>query len=89
MARKINIDRGAQKHRQLVVSIHRPSAPSSQLLGKINPQGTFFSVFTVKMANHYGNHRCLVKKNVPIAFILPSRWQDGAESLGIETTSCL
>ena len=46
-------------------------------------------MFTVKMANHFGNHRCLVEKNVPIAFILPSRWQDGAESLWIETTSCL
>ena len=41
------------------------------------------------MADHYGNHRCIAEKNVPIAFILPSRWQDGAESLGIETTSCL
>ena len=30
-----------------------------------------------------------MEKNVPIAFILYSRWQDGAESLGIETTSCL
>ena len=34
-------------------------------------------------------HRCLLEKNVPIALILPSRWQDGAESLGIEPTSCL
>ena len=33
--------------------------------------------------------RCLVEKNVPIALILPSRWQDGAESLGMEHTSCL
>ena len=40
------------------------------------------------MADHDGNHRCLIEKNVPIAFILPNRWQDGAESLGIETTSC-
>ena len=46
-------------------------------------------VFTVKMANHFGNHRCLVEKNVFIAFILTSRWRDGAESLGIETTCCL
>ena len=46
-------------------------------------------MFTVKMADNYGKHRCLVEKNVPIAFILPRRWQDGAESLGIETTSCL
>ena len=38
----------------------------------------------VEMADHGGNHRCFVEKNVPIAFILPSRWQDSAESLGIE-----
>ena len=35
----------------------------------------------VKMADHDGNHRCLVEKNVLIALILSSRWQDGAESL--------
>ena len=28
--------------------------------------------------------RCLIEKNVPIEFILPSRWQDGAEGLRIE-----
>ena len=28
------------------------------------------SVFTVKMADHYGNHRCHIEKNVPKAFIL-------------------
>ena len=38
-------------------------------------------MFIVKMADHDGNHRCLVEKNVPIALILPSRWQYGAESL--------
>ena len=41
-------------------------------------------MFIVKMVDHDGNHRCLVEKNVPIALILPSRWPDGAESLGIE-----
>ena len=41
-------------------------------------------MFKVKMADCDGNHRCLVEKNVPIPFILPSRWQDGAESLGIK-----
>ena len=46
-------------------------------------------MFIVKMADHDGNHRCLVEKNVPIALILPSRWRDGAESLGMEHTSCL
>ena len=32
---------------------------------------------------------CLIEKNVRVAFILPSRWHDGAESLGIETNRCL
>ena len=41
------------------------------------------------MADHDGNHRCLVEKNVPKALILPSRWQDDAESLEKETSSCL
>ena len=34
-------------------------------------------------------HRRVVQKNIPIVLILPSRWQDGAYSLGIERTSCL
>ena len=46
-------------------------------------------MFIVKMAEHDGNHRYLVEKNVPIVFILPSRWQDGAESLRMDCTSCL
>ena len=46
-------------------------------------------MFIVKMADNDGNHRCLVEKNVPIVLILSSRWQDGAESLGMDTTSCL
>ena len=41
-------------------------------------------MFKVKMANHDGNHRCIIENNVPKALILPSRWQDGAESLEIE-----
>ena len=41
-------------------------------------------MFTVEMANHFGNHTCHEEKNVPIAFIL----QDGAESLG-RATICL
>ena len=39
--------------------------------------------------NHDGKHKCLVEKNVPIALILPTRWRGGAESLGMERTSCL
>ena len=31
------------------------------------------------MANHDGNHRSLVEKNVPIALILPRKWEDAAE----------
>ena len=46
-------------------------------------------MFIFKMADHDGNHRCHIDKNVAIVFILPSRWQDGAESLGIECTTCL
>ena len=41
-------------------------------------------MFIDKMADHDGNHRCLIEKNVPIAFILPNRWHDGAESLVME-----
>ena len=42
------------------------------------------------MVSHFDyKHRCLIENNVPIAFILPRRWQDGAESLGMEHTSCL
>ena len=42
------------------------------------------------MASHFDyKHRCITEKNVPIALILPSGWQDGAESLGIKHTSCL
>ena len=39
------------------------------------------------MVGHFDNkHRCLEEKNVPKALILPSRWQDSAESLGMEHT---
>ena len=44
-------------------------------------------MITDKMADHYGNHRCLVDKNAPIPFILHSRWKEAVESLGIEATS--
>ena len=33
-------------------------------------------------------HSCLIEKNVSIVFILPRRWRDDDESLGIKTTSC-
>ena len=42
------------------------------------------------MVSHFDHkRRCLIEKNVPIVLILPIRWQYGAESLGIEHTSCL
>ena len=78
--------------RQLVVSIPSLSAPSCHLLGKRNTLGTFFSktaVFTVKIADHSGNDARLADKYVPIVFILPGRWQDGAGSLRIETICSL
>ena len=35
------------------------------------------------MVGHFDcEHRCIIEKNVPIAFMLPSRWRDGAEGLG-------
>ena len=42
------------------------------------------------MVGHFDyKHRCLVEKNVPMELILPIRWWDGAESLGMEHTGCL
>ena len=74
------------KYKELVVSIIRLSPPSTwqnKYYGSILLNET--AVFAVKKVDHYGNYRCLIEKNVPIAFILPGRWRDGGESLGIET----
>ena len=80
-------------HKQLVHSTPRLSAPSCHLLAKINALGTLFTTRHLCLkclkADHYGNHRCLVENIVPLVFIFPSIWQDGAESLGMETTSCV
>ena len=78
-----------QYHTQLVRSIPRlstvlPSTGQNQCYGN-----TLLYMTSVFMADHDINYRCLVEKNVPIVFILSSRWQDGDESLGMETTSCL
>ena len=71
-------------------SLWSPSLDSQHhLLGKINAMGTFSSVISIMVCHFDYKHMCLIEKNVPIALILPSRWQDGAESLGIERTSCL
>ena len=64
-----------------------PSTEQSKRYGNIFLYET--SVISI-MVNHFDyKHRCLIEKNVPIALILPSRWQYGAESLGMERTSCL
>ena len=47
------------------------------------------SVISLKVSHLDYKHRCLVENNVPTALILPSRWQYGAESLGIEHFGCL
>ena len=76
------------KHRQLVASSTiLPSTGQNKHYGDILLYET--SVISI-MVNHFDyKHKCLIQNNVPMAFILPSRWQDGAESLGIECTSCL
>ena len=73
-------------HGQLVVS----SLDSRRhLLGKINELGTIFSTRQLFYSQNGQITDVTEKKNVPITFILPSRWQDEVESLGIETTGCL
>ena len=49
-----------------------PSTGQNKRYGNILLYET--SMFIVKMADHDGNHRCLVEKNVPIAFILIDQW---------------
>ena len=71
----------AALHSQTLSTIP-PSTGQNKRYGNILLYET--SMFVVKMANYDGNHRYFVEKNVPIALILPSRWQDSAESLGIE-----
>ena len=40
------------------------------------------------VVNHFDcKCSCLKENNVPVAFILPGRWQDGVESLRIESTA--
>ena len=64
-----------------------PSTGQNQCYGNILLYET--SVISTIVSHFDYKHRCLVGKNVPIVLILPSRWQDGAGSLGIERTSCL
>ena len=61
--RKLNCLNRIGKHRQLVVSIPRPSAPSCHLLGKINVIGTFFSTMT----DHYRNHKLNIQSCLQVS----------------------
>ena len=77
-------------HRQLVVSIPstiRPSTGQNQCYRNIILYET--SVISIMVSHFDYKHRCLIEKNIPIVLILPSRWQHGAESLLIESNSCL
>ena len=58
-----------------------PSTGQNHCFGNILLYET--SVISIMVSHFDYQHRCLT------ALILPSRWQDGAESLGMETTSCL
>ena len=69
------------------LSTIRPSTGQNKRCGNILLCET--SVISIMIGHFHYKHRCLVEKNVPIAVILPSRWWDGAESLGIEYTNCL
>ena len=65
------------------VSFPRLSTGQNKCYGNILLHKT--SGISVMIGHFDCKHRCLVEKNVPTVFIFPSRWQDGAESLGIET----
>ena len=83
-----NVENDSMKHRQLVASITRlPSTGQNECYGNILLYE--ISVISIMVSYFDCQQLCLMEKNVPIAFILSSRWQDGAESLGIECTSCL
>ena len=47
------------------------------------------SVISIMVSHFDCKHSFLAQKNVPIVFILPGRWQYGADTLGIDTTNCL
>ena len=80
---------GEYCHIQLVVSSSRPSPPSCHPLGQINYYRNillYVSSLISMVVSHFDcKQNFLVQKNVPVKFIQLKRWQDGAESLGIET----
>ena len=82
------LNKSPYSHKQLVVSIPRLSSPSCHLPTGQNKHVrniliNVTSVIFIMVAHFDCIHSCLVEKSVPIVFILPSRWQDGTESLGI------
>ena len=54
-----------------------------------HPWFLWFPSWSAILTINIDKHRCLIEKNVPISLILPSRWRDCAESLGMERTSYL
>ena len=64
-----------------------PSNGQNKHHGKILLDET--SVIYIMVGHFDYKHRCLVEQNVPMVFILPSRWQDGEESVVIACTCCL
>ena len=78
------------RQRQLVISIPRLSGPSiGQNKCYRNILLYVTSVISIMVGHFDCKHSCLIEKNICKAFIFPNRWQDAAESLGIEITSCL
>ena len=80
------------KHKQQVLyhqtlSTIPPSTGKNKHYGNILLYKTF--VISIMVGHFDYEQRCRIEKNVPIALILPSRWRYGAESLGMERTSCL
>ena len=64
-----------------------PSTGQNQCYGNILLYET--SVISIMVGHFDYKHRCLIEKDVPMALILPSRWWYSAESLWMESASCL
>ena len=60
-----------------------PSIGQNKHFGNIVLYGT--SLISIMVSHFDCIHKCYVEKNAYVAFILSSRLQNGAESLGIDT----
>ena len=74
-------------HKQVVCSIPRLSASTGQNKCFGNSLLYETSVISIMVGHFDYKHKYLVEKNVPKVLIFPNRWQDGAESPGMETMS--